>query len=269
MGNKNGREDGGAGGDGPAAPAAGGRAPVEKVLLVHRELRTIPEEVFERNRTAQSLDISHNKLGDAVLSRLSAFDELTTLIADSNRFQKFYIPNMPKLTFLSLNSNRIADLESIAVVLPTRCPELRTLSLMNNPCYPSYELQQRYPLAHAQYRAYLIGHFKNLKVLDCSDVTAEERELATQLLEDIAEGRVKLSSLLEDPAVAAAQQQSKKEAEKKKKELRTQRKKQKQDKHDKKEKKRQKDKAGRDDGAEAAPLDGGEVASSQRSKLEG
>eukprot|EP01059_Diplonema_ambulator_P013819 TRINITY_DN2446_c1_g1_i1.p1 TRINITY_DN2446_c1_g1~~TRINITY_DN2446_c1_g1_i1.p1 ORF type:complete len:395 (+),score=156.41 TRINITY_DN2446_c1_g1_i1:55-1185(+) len=207
----------------------------EKLSLVHRELRALPDELFSKGTGLVSLDISHNKLQDSSLNKLVSLEKLTTLVADSNRFQKFYLPNMPNLTFLSINSNKISDLEGIAVVLSTRCPQLKTLSLTNNPCCPSYELQQQYPEAQNVYRCYIIGHFKNLKTLDYTDVTEQEREKALQLLEDIADGKVKLSALMEDPSASALR-------EEKKKKLEEERKKKKKDKKEKKKAKKEKKK---------------------------
>eukprot|EP01060_Flectonema_neradi_P037072 TRINITY_DN7363_c0_g4_i1.p1 TRINITY_DN7363_c0_g4~~TRINITY_DN7363_c0_g4_i1.p1 ORF type:complete len:413 (+),score=96.46 TRINITY_DN7363_c0_g4_i1:48-1241(+) len=198
----------------------------QKLAMVHRELRALPEEFFENCDSVISIDLSHNKLPDSAVGKFGSFESLTTLILDDNRFANFLLPYMPKLTFLSLNNNHIKELESIVLVLSTRCPELQTLSLVGNPCVPSYEFQVQNPQAYTQYRLFIIGYFKSLKFLDFAEIDAQERESAVQLHEDIAEGNWKLSSLFPDEASVGKprpkrdrkEKKDKKEKKKKKKE---------------------------------------------------
>ena len=158
------------------------RGPIgQKLAMVHRELRSLPDEFFENCKSVTSIDVSHNKLTDVTVQKFSDFESLTTLILDDNRYSSFLLPYMPKLTFLSLNNNQIKELESIVLVLSTRCPEIQTLSLVGNPCVPSYEFQCHNPQAYNQYRLYIIGFFKSLKLLDFTEIDAQERESAVQV----------------------------------------------------------------------------------------
>eukprot|EP01065_Artemidia_motanka_P049917 TRINITY_DN8415_c1_g2_i1.p1 TRINITY_DN8415_c1_g2~~TRINITY_DN8415_c1_g2_i1.p1 ORF type:complete len:458 (+),score=128.29 TRINITY_DN8415_c1_g2_i1:49-1422(+) len=157
--------------------------------VAHRDLRSLDGLIWESEQSLlRSLDLSHNKLQDGALGELTAFCNLETLILDHNRLQDVILPPLPRLAFLSVGSNKISCLDSILSVLPARCPQLRALSLLDNPCCPDFEAQAKNPHQYNVYRMYVIAHFPELQTLDMQRVTDTEREGGAELLERIASG---------------------------------------------------------------------------------
>eukprot|EP00754_Rhynchopus_humris_P004922 Rhum_TRINITY_DN12470_c1_g1::Rhum_TRINITY_DN12470_c1_g1_i1::g.52132::m.52132 len=197
MGGTHGKERGRNG-----ARAQGKSTPVvsTKVSLAHMGLRTLPEHSTATASRIELLDVSHNKLTDCFLRPgcLGQFTALTTLVADDNRLSSFIsFPEMPHLRFLSLNCNNVQDSDLVSTLLSQKCPNLRTLSLVDNPCWPSYEHQAKAPAALQVYRAAVLRNLPALKVLDCMDVTQKDREAASQLSLDIEEGRTDIATVLQ------------------------------------------------------------------------
>lgn len=70
---------------------------------------------------------------------MAFFEALDTLIVDHNvvRCAKSF-PFSPNLDVLWLNFNEVVDLDTFLVDLSAAFPRLRYLSLLGNPCVPSF-----------------------------------------------------------------------------------------------------------------------------------
>eukprot|EP00756_Hemistasia_phaeocysticola_P049647 Hpha_TRINITY_DN24176_c0_g1::TRINITY_DN24176_c0_g1_i1::g.9872::m.9872 len=204
MGNKQGREE--RRNSDPAAPRWQGKplpgaasAACSRRSIAHRDLRSLDGAIWENELALlRTLDASYNKLGDGCLFELENCESLEALILDHNRFQNPSLPHLPKLRFLSLASNRVTELEELLCSLRASAPELRTLSLLSNPCCPDFEVQARQPHRYLAYRLFVVGHLPKLGRLDLQEVTDEEREAADDLLSRISQGLTSLELELSD-----------------------------------------------------------------------
>lgn len=107
------------------------------------------------------------------MSNLEYFSSLKTLILDNNKITSLtFLPKIPSLETLWLNNNRITDLDSLLDTLENYS-NLEYLSLLGNPCCP-FKDQTDYQ----HYRLWVLYRLKNLKFLDMSQVTEEDRKKA-------------------------------------------------------------------------------------------
>ena len=95
----------------------------------------------------------------------SELNSLRSLLLNSNKISRIdQISDMfPRLETLSLNDNRIADLNEIAKL--SKLPKLERLYLLNNPI-----------TLNPEYRIFVISRLPNLKVLDFQKVKEKERK---------------------------------------------------------------------------------------------
>ncbi|PAA86001.1 hypothetical protein BOX15_Mlig023296g1, partial [Macrostomum lignano] len=149
------------------------------------------------------LDISHNHFRS--LDSLAPLKQLKVLIADDNELDsQLRLPDLPHLETLSLNKNKISDLEQLCSELGRRAPRLEFLSLMGNPAAPDAIFQHISRLADAaaaaddaddfvdsatpdfdeddfaRYRLLVAHLLPSLRYLDSSLVTDRERLEARQ-----------------------------------------------------------------------------------------
>ncbi len=102
-------------------------------------------------------------------------------MADSNELgSKHGWESRTTLTTLSVNDNKIDDLELFLGAVRDAFPNLTFLSLLKNPCCPNYFMgkdQQDY----SRYRLFVVSVLPGLKFLDSSRVTPEERSEAKRV----------------------------------------------------------------------------------------
>jgi hypothetical protein len=127
----------------------------------------------------KSLDVSFNELES--LEFVNGFAALESLVADSNAVgsQQRWSPK-PTLTTLSVNNNKIDDLELFLGCVRDAFPNLTFVSLLKNPCCPNYFVgkdQQDY----SRYRLFVVSMLPLLKFLDSTRVTPEERSEAKRV----------------------------------------------------------------------------------------
>lgn len=84
-------------------------------------------------------------------------------------------PSLPNLHTLTLNKNRIGDLEILLEKLKKKCPALNYLSLLFNVACPN-ELVGKDEEDYLRYRYLVLFALPNLKFLDSKLVTPEARE---------------------------------------------------------------------------------------------
>ena len=84
------------------------------------------------------------------------------------------IPSIPHLHTLTLNKNKIGDLEGFLTQVKNSCPRLSYLSLLFNAACPN-ELVGKDDEDYRRYRYLVLNALPNLKFLDSNAVTAEVR----------------------------------------------------------------------------------------------
>lgn len=138
--------------------------------LAWMNLKAVPSDWVSMFRlSTRELDISNNLLKN--LSFCDGLQRLKSLIADNNLLDGTSFPKIAKLRSLSLNKNRIGDLEAFLEASVAAFPILQRLSLLKNECCPFFAD----PSDYQQYRLRVISKFPHLIQLDSSPVTEEER----------------------------------------------------------------------------------------------
>ena len=85
------------------------------------------------------------------------------------------------LRYLSVNANRIADLDLFVAMLQGSCPRLQWLSMVNNKACPYLKVGKIAEYEYTEYRLRVVAKLKTLKVLDTSHIGAEERAKAQSM----------------------------------------------------------------------------------------
>lgn len=118
------------------------------------------------------LDLSYNLLEK--VEGLQRFVGLRELILDNNMLSEIKLPLLPFLHTLSLNKNRVHDLDKLLDILCKCTPRLDYLSLLGNPVCPN-ELMHGDEEDYQNYRYSVINRLKCLKFLDSRPVLDTER----------------------------------------------------------------------------------------------
>eukprot|EP00073_Rattus_norvegicus_P040304 XP_008768694.1 PREDICTED: leucine-rich repeat-containing protein C10orf11 homolog isoform X2 [Rattus norvegicus] len=114
------------------------------------------------------------------LEGLSAFRSLEELILDNNLLgDDLVLPGLPHLHTLTLNKNRITNLEYLLDHLAEVTPALEYLSLLGNVACPNELVSlEKDEEDYKRYRCFVLHKLPNLKFLDAQKVTRQEREEA-------------------------------------------------------------------------------------------
>lgn len=141
---------------------------------------TIPEQLLPVDKyNVEYLDLTENNLDD--LRFLLDLPNLQTLILDKNRVNSnVKLPRLDMLHTLWINHNQIANLGVFIQTLATSCPQLKYLSMMNNPAAPSFFNGGSYK-QYVDYRHYVISQLPRLIMLDDRQVSLEERQEAERI----------------------------------------------------------------------------------------
>lgn len=141
---------------------------------------SIPERLLPNDKnTIEYLDLTENNLDD--LRFLIDLPNLRTLIVDKNRINSnVKLPRLDLLHTIWINHNQIANLSVFIQTLATQCPQLRYLSMMNNPAAPSFFNGGSYK-QYVDYRHYVISQLPRLIMLDDRQVSLEERQEAERI----------------------------------------------------------------------------------------
>uniref|UniRef100_A0A336M441 CSON010289 protein n=1 Tax=Culicoides sonorensis TaxID=179676 RepID=A0A336M441_CULSO len=142
-------------------------ADLTRVSLAYKKLNQLPSRVSKYNfyRNTQVLDLSHNQIRN--LTSLYRFQKLHSLILDHNKnLEVESMPRLPNLQLLWLNNCDIVNLSVWIKKIKECAPNLKYLSLMENPG----SLCDK-----AEYRTCIISFLPALEYLDDTIVTKEER----------------------------------------------------------------------------------------------
>ncbi|KAL9642377.1 hypothetical protein ABK040_007374 [Willaertia magna] len=158
--------------------------------LAHQNLKEIPYHFFTEKELSKllELDLSHNDIEQQGLQFISKIPNLKSLVLDHNPIKSDINLNMgkllPNLELLWVNSCKITNLSLFIEKLRTVCPNLEYFSMLKNKACPNY-FNGGSPDTYNDYRLFVISRLKNLKVLDTTPVTDEERILATKTYGDL------------------------------------------------------------------------------------
>jgi hypothetical protein len=143
-------------------------------------LDSIPDRLLPPDKhLTEYFDLTENKLDD--LRFLIDFPNLQTLIVDKNQINSnVKIPHLDMLHTLWINHNQITNLSVFIQTLNTHCPQLKYLSMMNNPAAPSFFNGGSYK-QYVDYRHYVISQLPRLIMLDDRQVSLEERQEAERI----------------------------------------------------------------------------------------
>ncbi|XP_004364244.2 hypothetical protein CAOG_03405 [Capsaspora owczarzaki ATCC 30864] len=156
-----------------------------RLSLAFHELDDVPAKVAAKwAPKTKELDVSHNNLRD--LRSLELFRDIHTLVLDDNKLPaRIKFPIFPLLKTLWINKNNIANLAEFIEGASASFPELEYLSMMNNPAAPSFfnggTVEQ-----YNDYRLFVISHFPQLKTLDDTPISDQERASAKKVYARVA-----------------------------------------------------------------------------------
>mmetsp|Transcript_14317 Transcript_14317/g.56345 ORF Transcript_14317/g.56345 Transcript_14317/m.56345 type:complete len:623 (+) Transcript_14317:198-2066(+) len=128
----------------------------------------------------KELDLSNSTLRN--IDFLVGMNKLVTLVLDNNHIDSdIQPPTLPNLRTLSVNGNRIDNLEVFIETVKRCFPALRALSMLNNRACPYFSsMTHRY----YNYRLFVLSVLPWLNYLDSTAVTHEERLHAQSISEE-------------------------------------------------------------------------------------
>jgi hypothetical protein len=184
----------------------------QRLALIGQHMSALDELTVQANATASYLDLSDNRIEfvssacapfvclSAVRTFLCLFNDvfgyrspcpmvfrsgrlfdgfpaLRTLVLDKNFLDEFPadFPVLPTVETLWINNNAFADLSSLAEQLLRLFPRLSNLSMLKNPACPDVYTDPTATDAHRRYRLFVVFKLPQLRTLDASAVSAEER----------------------------------------------------------------------------------------------
>ncbi|CAH1992653.1 unnamed protein product [Acanthoscelides obtectus] len=152
---------------------------LEKLCYSGQRCQKIPEALVKLyGPKVQCLDLSYNEI--VTLRGLDGFPVLKELVLDNNQLSDtISFPYLPTLQTLSLNKNKILDIQSLLLKIRQNLPNLSYLSLLGNKACPN-ELsgEENDEEDYQRYRYYVLYHLPNLKFLDSTKVREVERSEA-------------------------------------------------------------------------------------------
>ncbi|KAL3877599.1 hypothetical protein ACJMK2_035295 [Sinanodonta woodiana] len=157
---------------------------VDNVQIVFRDgqLSCIGEDMEEipltlvdsYSKVTRRLDLSFNKLRN--LHRLEEFPNLEELVLDNNELgDDVQFPTLTFLHTLTLNKNKLTNLEQLLQNIQNNLPQLTYLSLLGNIACPNQlSAKDKDEEDYQRYRYYVLHRLPSLKFLDSTSVSKEE-----------------------------------------------------------------------------------------------
>ncbi|KAH7637717.1 leucine-rich repeat-containing protein [Dermatophagoides farinae] len=151
------------------------------IKLVNQNLWQIPSPLTTQYASrVRKLDLSYNCL--QTLSGIEYFNCLEELVLDNNLLDDsirfFYNPFMK---CLSINKNKLTDLERFLNEITLKLPSLTYLSMLGNPACPDQLSSSEHDdKDYSRYRSYVIHRMPQLKFLDSTQIRRTERTDAQQ-----------------------------------------------------------------------------------------
>lgn len=153
-----------------------------QLTYANNNIFRIPNNLIENYcMKAKRLDLSHNQLSN--LRGLECFMRLEELVLDSNCIDdNTQFPRLNRLQTLTLNKNKINNLENLICKLKTAFPGLKYLSLLGNHACPNeLTCSENDDNDYQSYRYYVLSEMEHLKFLDSSPVRPSEVKEASRI----------------------------------------------------------------------------------------
>ncbi|KAK6617761.1 hypothetical protein RUM43_013989 [Polyplax serrata] len=150
-----------------------------RLSFIGRDCYKIPKIIPIRyGSKVDILDLSSNSL--TTLQGIEKFFHLKVLILDNNILSdNIVIPKMEFLHTLSINKNKIINLELFLHKVKESLPSLKYLSLLGNKACPNQlSDMNKDEEDYRRYRYYVINQLPNLQFLDSTCVSTEEKQEA-------------------------------------------------------------------------------------------
>jgi len=142
-----------------------------ELSFIGQELPVIPGFLGKTyGEIVTRLDLSFNYLRS--LQGVEMFSHLDELILDNNQLDdKVHFPTSDTLNTISLNKNKLFDLELLLLKLKHSYPRLHYLSLLGNPACPDQlSSTDKDDEDYQRYRYYVVHYIPGLKFLDSKPV---------------------------------------------------------------------------------------------------
>eukprot|EP00128_Syssomonas_multiformis_P011621 Colp12_sorted_trinity150504_noHs@23637 len=146
----------------------------DQLACVGLDLDEIPAWLQHRyGRLVTKLALSFNNLRE--IKNLDGFVNLRELVLDNNEFtSEFEIPKLTNLRSLSINNNKISDLETFIEKLVNNCPNLTYLTMLGNTACPNELVSGKDEKDYQRYRHYVLWRLPKLRFLDSRPVSSQE-----------------------------------------------------------------------------------------------
>ncbi|XP_077470295.1 leucine-rich melanocyte differentiation-associated protein [Stigmatopora argus] len=145
------------------------------ISYIGHNCQNIPEFLGESfGKFAKRLDLSFNQLRS--LAGLKTFTELEELVVDNNLLgNDLRLPRLPGLHTLTLNKNKLTDIEALLEHLAEAAPSLEYLSLLGNEACPNQLVSpDNDEDDYQRYRYFVLHKLPWLKFLDTRKVSKKE-----------------------------------------------------------------------------------------------
>jgi len=149
---------------------------------VGQEAESIPGIIGSKyGKVVKILDLSYNQL--RTLKGLHSFEKLEELILDNNQLgDDVEIPELTHLHTLTLNKNKIVNLDVLLDKIACSLPALKYLSLLSNQACPNeLSSSHRDEEDYQRYRYYVLYRLPNLTFLDSRPVKKKEKDEAQRV----------------------------------------------------------------------------------------
>lgn len=153
-----------------------------QLSFVGHDIESLPQKLIEDySKVTTRLDLSFNQVKS--LTGLEEFCHLQELVLDNNDIDDSTVfPHLKHLHTLTLNKNKITDLERLVKEIKGKFPKLTYLSLLGNAACPnqlsSYENDDE---DYMRYRYKVLYNLAQLKFLDSTPVTKADLEEAKRV----------------------------------------------------------------------------------------
>jgi len=150
------------------------------ISLVGRDITAVPEDLGQKfGPGVKHLDLSYNSI--IKIENIDRFVNLTSLVVDNNQLESEQsFPTLEKLKTLSVNNNNITDLRVFIDNIKDKFPQLTYMSMIKNPACPN-EITGKDSDDYQRYRLYVLYRLKDLRFLDSSPVTEDEKREALRV----------------------------------------------------------------------------------------
>ncbi|XP_006818104.1 leucine-rich melanocyte differentiation-associated protein-like [Saccoglossus kowalevskii] len=147
-----------------------------QVSYIGFDIDSIPEFIIKKyGSSAKRLDLSFNCL--RTLEGIDKFLNLQELVLDNNNLDDTLVfPHLPHLHILTVNKNKITDIDAFVDKVRENLPSLEYLSLLGNIACPNeLSAPDKDEEDYQRYRYFVLYRLPNLKFLDSNPVSYNER----------------------------------------------------------------------------------------------